>query len=240
MAGSVFVVVLAAALLHASWNAIAKAIPDRWVAAGLFGAAGLIPAGIGAATLPLPQPDSWPYIVASSLLSASYLILLMHAYHYGEFSQIYPLARGLPPLLVALFALVMLGERLNGGQLAGVALVSVALTMLVFAGGRPRPGSGLGLAAATGVLIAMYTALDGAGVRQSGHTLSYAMWRFLLEAPLLVGISWAMSGTGFWRAAARSASLGLLGGLLAMAAFAAVVWAQATCTPGVGFGASRD
>lgn len=223
----VFAVVLAAAVLHAGWNAMAKAVPDRRVAAGLLGVAGLVPSAIGVAVLPVPSPGSWPFIAASSVVSVGYLLLLTHAYHYGEFSQIYPLARGLPPLLVTVFAMVVLGERLGAAQLAGVGIVSVALTALIFTGGRPRPGTGLGLATATGVMIALYTVIDGVGVRQSGNALSYAVWRFLLESPLSIAASWALFGGGFWRAARQSAWLGLFAGLLAMTAFAAVVWAQA-------------
>jgi drug/metabolite transporter (DMT)-like permease len=226
MAGWVFAAVLGAAVLHASWNAIAKAIPDQRVAASLLSAAALVAGGIGAAVLPAPDPASWPYIATSAVLQAGYLLLLVNAYRYGEFGQVYPLARGMPPLLVTGFALAVLGERLSGGQLAGVVVVSLALTGLVFAGGRPRAGSGLGLAAATGLVIAAYSLVDGVGVRQSGQPLAYAMWLFLLQGPLVIAASRVIYGARLWRVAARPASLGLLGGVLALAAYAIVLWAQ--------------
>ena len=221
-----FIAVLAAAILHASWNAIAKAVPDQRVAAGLLSVAGLLSGAVGAAVLPAPDPGSWPFIAVSSVLQAGYLLLLVRAYRYGEFGQVYPLARGLPPLLVTVFSLAVLGERLTVGQLAGVVVVSLALTALVFAGRRPAPATGLWLAAATGVLITSYTIVDGVGVRQSGHSLSYAAWLFLAHGLLVLGASWAMYGRGYVRAAAPSARLGLLGGVLAMTAYATVLWAQ--------------
>jgi drug/metabolite transporter (DMT)-like permease len=226
MAGVVFAAVLGAAVLHASWNAIAKAVPDQRVAASLLSAAALVAGGIGAAVLPAPDPASWPYLVTSAVLQSGYLLLLVNAYRYGEFGQVYPLARGMPPLLVAVFALAVLGERIAGGQLAGVVVVSLALTGLVFAGGRPRAGSGLGLAAATGLVITAYTLVDGVGVRESGQPLSYAMWLFLLQGPLVITASRVMYGARLWRVAARSAPLGLLSGVLALAAYAIVLWAQ--------------
>jgi drug/metabolite transporter (DMT)-like permease len=226
MAGLVFAAVLGAAVLHASWNALAKAIPDQRVAAGLLAAAGMVPGAAGAALLPAPEPAAWPYLVASAILQAGYLLLLVHAYRYGEFGQVYPLARGLPPLLVTVFSLSVLGERLSGGQLAGVVVVSLALSALVFAGRPLVAGTGLWLAAATGVVIAAYTVVDGVGVRRSGHPLSYAMWLALLDGALVVAASWAMYGRGYVRAAAGSARLGLLGGVLAAAAYAIVLWAQ--------------
>jgi drug/metabolite transporter (DMT)-like permease len=226
MAGVVFAAVLGAAVLHASWNAIAKAVPDQRVAASLLSMAGLVPSAVVAAVLPAPDPASWPYLATSAVLQAGYLLLLVNAYRYGEFGQVYPLARGMPPLLVTVFALAVLGERIGGGQLAGVIVVSLALTGLVFAGGRPRAGSGLGLAAATGLVITAYTLVDGVGVRESGQPLAYAMWLFLLQGPLVIGASRMIYGARLWRVAARSAPLGLLGGVLALAAYAIVLWAQ--------------
>lgn len=221
-----FAAVLVAAVLHASWNAIAKMIPDQRMAAGLLGAVGIVPGALGAAALPAPQRACWPLLAASSILSASYLLLLVHAYRFGEFGQVYPLARGLPPLLVAAFSLTALGERLSGGQLAGVVLVSMALTALVFADGRPKSPSGIGLAVATGVVVAADSIVDGVGVRMSGHPLSYAMWLFLLQGPLAVAASRVLSGPGYWTAMARSARLGVIGGLFVVAAYSTVLWAQ--------------
>lgn len=225
MAAPVLLLLLVAAAAHASWNAIAKAIPDQLAAAGLLSAAGAAAGAAGVLVLPPPDRACWPFIAVSSVLQAGYLLLLVRAYRSGEFSQVYPLARGLPPLLVTVASVGLLGERLTGGQLAGVLLVSLALTGLVFSGGRPRSGSGL--AAATGAVIATYTVVDGVGVRQSGgHALSYATWLFLLQGVLVLAVCRAMFGPGLGSQMARSAGPGLLGGLLALAAYATVLWAQ--------------
>jgi drug/metabolite transporter (DMT)-like permease len=226
VAGVVFMVVLGAAVMHACWNAIAKAIPDHRVAAGLMALVGLGAGGVGVAVLPSPLPASWPFLGTSVVLQAGYLLLLTRAYRYGEFGQVYPLARGLPPLLVAGFSVTVLGERLSPGQLAGVVVVSLALTGLVFAGSRPRPGTGLGLAAVTGAVIACYTLVDGVGVRYSGQPLSYAMWLSFGQAPLVLAAARGLFGRGFGRALAGSVRLGLLCGALALVAYALVLWAQ--------------
>jgi drug/metabolite transporter (DMT)-like permease len=226
MAGLVFVAVLAAAVVHASWNAIAKLVPDQLVSAGLLASAGMGAGAAGAAVLPPPAPDSWPFIAVSSVLQAVYLLLLVHAYRHGEFGQVYPLARGLPPPLVTVVSWTLLGERLTLGQLGGVAVVSAALAALVFAGGRAAVDPGLGLAAVTGVVIAAYTLVDGVGVRQSGHAVSYAMWLFFLQGWLVLAASRLRYGRGFGPALVRSARLGLAGGVLALVAYATVLWAQ--------------
>jgi drug/metabolite transporter (DMT)-like permease len=227
MDGLVFAAVLGAAVLHAAWNAITKAVPDQLVAAGLLSVAAAVPGAVGAAILPPPDPAAWPYIAVSSVLQTGYLLLLVHAYRYGEFSQVYPLARGLPPLLVTAFSLAVLGEQLTGGQLAGVIVVSLALIALVFVGRVPTATStGLWLAAGAGVLIASYTVVDGVGVRESGQLLSYTAWLFLVDGVLGLGASWVMYGRGYPRAAVRSAPLGLSGGALASIAYGIVLWAQ--------------
>lgn len=222
----VFAALLGAAALHASWNAIAKAIPDPWVASGLLSLAGVGVGAVGVAVLPAPAPESWPFLAISSVLQSGYLLLLVQAYRYGDFSQVYPLARSLPPLLVTAVSLAVLGERLTAGQLTGVIVVSLALTALVFAGGRPRPGTGLGLAALTGVVISCYTLVDGVGVRASGAALSYAMWLFLLQGPIVLAVGRVQYGRGFGRALTGSAPLGLLGGVLGLVAYGIVLWAQ--------------
>lgn len=226
MSAVVFGAVLAAAVLHASWNAIAKSIPDQLAAAGLISVAGTVAGVVGAVLLPPPDPAAWPFIAGSAVLQSGYLLLLVYAYRDGEFGQVYPLARGLPPLLVTVVSLSVLGERLTGGQLAGVVQVSLALTGLVFAGGRPRAGSGLGLAALTGIVIAAYTLVDGVGVRVGANPLSYIAWLFLLQGALVLPVCAALAGRSFGRALRRSAPLGLLGGVLAAVAYGIVVWAQ--------------
>ena len=229
MPGTVFIAVLVAAVLHAGWNAIAKSIPEQPVAAGLIAVAGTVGGAVGVWFLPAPEPAAWPYLAGSAVLQTGYLILLVHAYRHGEFSQVYPLARGLPPLLVTGVSLGVLGERLTAGQLAGVVLVSLALTGLVFTGSGPdgrRSWTGLRLAAGTGLVIAAYTVVDGVGVRRAGDPLGYVAWLFLLQGGLVLGVSAALAGPGFGAAVRRSAPIGLLGGVLAMVAYGIVVWAQ--------------
>lgn len=229
MTPTVVAAVLAAAVLHATWNALAKAIPDRLVASALLGLTFVPIAAVGVLLAPAPARASWPYLAGSAVLQAAYLLLLVSAYRYGEFGKVYPLARGSSPLLVTAVSVPLLGDHLSGGQLAGVAVVSAALCWLVFAGGRPPAGSwrGLGLALATGVTIAAYTLVDGVGVRHSGTPLGYAAWLFLLQGPLVVAVCAVRAGNGFAAGLARWWPRGVLGGTLSIAAYGIVLWAQA-------------
>ena len=206
-------VVLVAAVLHAVWNAIAKAVPDRVVTFALMGATH---AGVAVLTLPFvaaPARAAWPWLAASALVHGVYNAGLLWSYRLGDFNRVYPLARGLGPLLVAVVAGTVLGEALGPGQLAGVVVVSGGIAGLTLAGGgllADRPA--LAAAAATGVTIAAYTLLDGIGVRRSGSVLGYAAGLFLLHG-LQVCVWAALVRRGALVAAARRhAGVGLAAG----------------------------
>jgi len=218
--------VLCSALLHAGWNTAAKSIGDRWAASALMGCAY---GGIGLVAvliLPLPGAAAVPFVAASVLLQVGYLLLLTSAYQHGDMSGLYPLIRGLAPLLVTAVSVAVLHEHLTGWALAGVAVLCVALLTLAFAHGRPRRGHGIGLAVATGCCIAAYSLVDGVGVRHSDHVLGYAAWLFFLQGPLLVGICWWRGGADFAGRLRRHAGKGLTGGAVSLVVYAVVVWAQ--------------
>ena len=218
--------VLLSAVLHATWNAIAKAIPDRMVAAAWFGAVAVVCGAVGVFALPAPTAAAWPFLVGSAVLQVGYVLLLTAAYALGEFSRVYPLARGLSPVLVTVVAVGVLGEQLTGAELAGIAVVCAALGTLVFARGVPQRGDGLGLAALTGVTIAGYSLLDGVGVQRSGSVFGYTAWLFLLHGSLLLVVARLADGPGLATRAAAFVRPGLAGGVLTVVAYGIVLWAQ--------------
>lgn len=214
--------VLGAAVLHAIWNALAKLIPDRLVASALIGT-GFTLVGIGWVWIaPPPAPASWPYLATSAVLQTLYVLLLTAAYAHGDFSRTYPIARGIAPVVVTAVAVGLLGEHLTPAQLAGVALVVIALIALGAA------GRSLGLALATGVVIGGYSLVDGVGVRLADSVTGYTSWQLLLHGPLLVLTAVALArGTARLRGLGRRiTATGLIGGLLSVAAYAIVLWAQ--------------
>src|ERR1700685_2164611 len=113
---SVTLAVLAAAVTHAVWNAIAHGIKDQTLAFALIGVGGAavsVPLVIVAA---FPRPASWPYLLASVGIHVFYNLLLMQCYRLGEFSQVYPLARGISPLGVTGLAALFGHEHLGLSQ----------------------------------------------------------------------------------------------------------------------------
>ncbi len=222
----VILVVLGAAVLHATWNAMAHGAPDRVAGFALFElAAGVI--GLVAVLVMGPPPAGTSgYIIASALLHLAYLGGLLASYQLGQFSQMYPLARGTSPWVVALVSIVVLHQTLAVLELAGVLLVSAGLIALVFIG---RPGRGqvpaLFAAIATGLMIASYTVVDGVAVHKM-PVATYMGWVFMLQGfavPLAV-LAWR--GPRAFDLPRPAILSGLAGGVVSMVAYGLVLWAQ--------------
>ncbi|MDF1489427.1 EamA family transporter [Tessaracoccus caeni] len=228
MSGAVLLAVLASALMHAAWNVIAKAIPDRLVSSALIGLAYLVAGAIGCVILPVPEPASWPALIASAFLQSLYLLLLTAAYARTDFSVAYPLTRGLAVLGVTVLSLTVLGERLHALQMIGVVLVIGALLALAFLRHPRSTRTGLLLALAVGACVTGYSFVDGVGVRVAGTALGYAAWLFLLQgvAIPLSCLLLARDRRAHLRGIRRHARIGMVGGLLSLAAYTIVVWAQ--------------
>lgn len=221
--------VLLAAVLHAVWNAVAHAIDDQLIGFALIGAAITVGAVAIVLASPAPSSASWPFLAGSAALHVTYNLLLMRCYRLGEFGQVYPLARGTSPWLVALAAAVFVGEQLSVIRLVGVVVISFGLGTLVFVGGVPTRAARPAIAAAvlTGVVIATYTTVDGLGVRTAGTVAGYTGWLFLLQGPVLPLAAVVARRGRLWRQVRPHLLAGLAGGLMSLAAYALVLWAQA-------------
>jgi len=232
--------VLVAAVAHATWNAIAHGIKDQLVAFGLIGVGSLVVAVPLILASPFPLAACWPYLLGSVFIHVFYNLLLMRSYRYGQFGQVYPLARGTSPLVVTVLAAVFAAERPSPPQIGGVLMVCCGLGVLVFAGRRAGAsgasgGSGrsggsraaLLAAGATGLTIASYTTVDGLGVRLSGSSVAYIGWLMLLESMCVP--AWALLQRrrevldGLSRRVLLS---GVSAGALSVLAYGLVLWAQ--------------
>jgi drug/metabolite transporter (DMT)-like permease len=222
---SVTLAVLAAALTHATWNAIAHGIKDQTLAFALIGVGGIvvaIPLVIFAAA---PRSDCWPYLAASIVIHVFYNLLLMRCYRLGEFGQVYPLARGTSPLVVTILAAIFVHEHLALPQIAGVLVVSGGLAALVVAGRRPSRAAFLA-AIGTGLTIAAYTTVDGVGVRLSHSPIGYIGWLMLLESLGVPMFALIRRRDVLLKQRPRILLSGLAAGALSVLAYGLVLWAQ--------------
>jgi drug/metabolite transporter (DMT)-like permease len=222
---TVFGILLFAALLHASWNAIVKAGTDKlYSAISVSGSAALI----ALVLLPFsPQPAiaSWPYLAISCALQVVYTVLVAKTYQVSDMSQTYPLMRGTAPLLVALVSVLVLGESLSGLAWGGIGVVCLSILTMAFAG-RLHARKGIWLALINACFIAGYTLVDGTGVRLSETALGYTLWTFFMNGFCL--LCWAMVARR--RAASHYLRLhwkkGLLGGVGTMGSYGLALWAM--------------
>jgi drug/metabolite transporter (DMT)-like permease len=225
---SVTLLVLGAGVLHAVWNAIASAIEDKFLAFGLMAVSYTVIAAVALPLTGMPASAAVLFALVSAALHLAYNLALMQSYRLGDFGHTYPLARGTAPLLVAAGAWVFANEHLDGLQLAGIATVAGGLTAIVFAGGRLTRADLPATVAAilTGAAIASYTVVDGLGVRHAHNTFGYAALLFLLQGPVLVVAVVAVRRRDLARATPAHLAAGLAAGVLALAAYGIVIWAQ--------------
>ena len=222
---AVTLAVLAAAVTHAVWNAIAHGIKDQMLAFALIGVGGILAAIPLIILAALPRSSSWPYLLGSVAIHVFYVLLLMQCYRLGEFSQVYPLARGVSPLVVTILAAVFVGEHLALSQIAGVVVMSAGLAFLVF-GGR-RPGKAAFLAAiGTGLTIAAYTTVDSVGVRLSASPAGYIGWLMLLQSLEVPMFALVRRRHVLLKQPRRILMSGLAAGALSLLAYGLVLWAQ--------------
>jgi len=224
--------ILGAALLHAIWNALIKGSGNRGLTMGMIN----IGHGfLGLAMILLYSPpavESWPFIAASTFIHFFYYVFLVAAYRYGDLSQVYPVARGVAPVLVALGAQVFAGEFLPPLAWVGILLVSFGTGSLVFVrAGVVTSRKATAAALVTGLTIAAYSVADGLGVRVSQSPLGYIGWLFLFECMAGFGFLW------YERAAIPAAPrgrwlLGLAGGLISATAYGMAIYAKDLTTLG--------
>ncbi|MFJ8888792.1 EamA family transporter [Streptomyces sp. NPDC102402] len=226
----VAVAVLAAAITHASWNAIAHAIRDQLLSFTLISGGGVVIGLVLACFAPLPAAGAWPYLLVSAALHVAYMVLLMRSFALGDFGQMYPIARGTAPLVVTVLAAVLLGERPDAWATAGVAVASAGLVGLALwgirgSGERPRWPAILA-ALGTGLAIAGYTTVDGAGVRASGTPLGYVGWLMAVQGVVIPAYAYWRRRHELVTQLRPFVGRGLLGATLSVSAYGLVLWAQ--------------
>ena len=220
--------VLVAALLHATWNTLIKFSGERLLVIACMDSVALLFVLLAVGFVSLPPLEIWPWIIASALFELLYRYLLIQAYRVGDLGLVYPLMRGLSPLVVLALTLVFAGEVLSTQQIVGILLIPFGMLCLLWqgGGGDRLPWSMLPVVALIGLCIGCYTFLDGQALRRWSHPLDYLVWLTLLSAwpfPLLAMVRKRAAFSLFWRTQWR---LGLSVGLCVLLSYALVLWAM--------------
>jgi drug/metabolite transporter (DMT)-like permease len=227
MSAAVFFAVLFAALLHAGWNAVVKLGLDRFSSILVLA---LFQSAIAALLLPFfpwPAAEAWPWLLAGSMLHTGYKLFLIRAYRHGELSQVYPLARGAAPMLVALAGAILLGERLGIVAIGAVAAIVAGILLMAFGSGEGLRLSRTGLAWALGTagFTASYTMVDGYGARLSGTAAGFSLWLFLIDGLFMVSVALATRGPAAFAAVRPVWRGGLAAGAMSLGSYWIAIWA---------------
>ncbi|MDH3688968.1 MAG: DMT family transporter [Gammaproteobacteria bacterium] len=219
-------VVLCAALLHAIWNALVKRGGDRLLALASVSFVGLLMAVVLIPWVRPPHQLSWVFLGVSVVLHAGYHFFLLQSYRFGDLSHVYPLARGMAPLLVAGGAALLADEWLSRPATVGVLLACVGIISLAFENGRPWKNDSRPLVYSMGTsgFIAAYTVMDGMGVRASASPLGYICWLFLLDGLILTLFALWRRRMATWSFLQTEWRIYIVGGIAATSAYGLVIY----------------
>lgn len=221
----IVLLILFAALLHASWNALLRGGADRLWSMTIMCVAVAIASALIALFLAPPAEASWCYAVLSAVLHVGYNLFLVRSYKVGDLGQTYPISRGSSPILITLAASVFAGETVSFNAMLGITLVSGGIISLAFHRRRFAVPS-LPYALGTGVFIAAYSVTDGIGARLSGAPLAYTVWMCALWGVLMPMVYIGLRGTHSLFRVRPGFATAFSGGLVSLLAYAIIIYAM--------------
>ena len=181
------VLALAAAVLHASWNLLIARSDDLEGATAVVLVVGLVVGAPVALATWNVHASAIPFLVAASFLQLGYISLLVGAYGRADMSVVYPLARGVAPVIVLLVAVVALGASVSPAQATGVALVGAGVLLVRGLRLEAAAARGILLSLAVAGCIAAYTLVDKHGVEHAGP-LAYVELEMVLPTLVYAGV----------------------------------------------------
>lgn len=222
---ALYVLVLVAAVAHASWNAMVKNSGDRLLMLVSIRVVGLLSGLAVAALVPFPSIESIPFLLAAATVHYLYYALMLNAYRVGDMSQVYPIARGIAPLLVAVLAALLAGEFLGPLSVLAVFLLSAGVFLLAQSGHTVNRKAVV-FALLTGVAIAGYSFLSGLGIRKSQSLLGYIAWLEIATGVGMVSVAYVRRKPVLVEFARKQWRSGLIAGLLSVTGYAIALWAM--------------
>lgn len=223
---TIFIAVISAALLHALWNAVVKGSKDKHLSmsAVVLGHAPF--AALALLFVPAPAMESWPWLAGGIVLHFGYQLFLLNAYKIGDLTQVYPIARGTAPILVAAVSVLVLGVTLSSVELLAIAIIGIGIMSLSLVRQRDglRNGRAATMAFTTGCFIASYSLVDGLGARQAGTAVGFYSWLTIINA-LMFALVMGLTRPGLLRRLpSEAAPAFIFGGGASFAAYGLVIW----------------
>jgi drug/metabolite transporter (DMT)-like permease len=227
MSIGVFLAVLAAAFLHALWNALIKQGTSK---VGGMVILSIVEIPIGLTVVALSPPialEAVPWLLASGCTHFCYKFFLCYAYERGDLSRVYPIARGAAPMVVALVGAFLLADAVSQTQYMAIALLAAGILLMsrgVFTSGENRRL--LPFALGSAMATAAYTMLDGMGARVSGSAAAYVAWVFVVDGLIFTTGMLALRGTAVIPRDGLAWRMGAMASAASYGAYAVSIWAM--------------
>ena len=221
----VFLLILFAALCHAGWSTIVKHHKSFSIM-GMTCIVEIIVFTPLVFFVPFPSLEIWYFIIASVILHGFYRLSVIYSYKFGDLSFVYPIARGGSSLLIVILTLIILQEYISLLGFVGILTACIGIFLISYSKNHKFNFSAFILAASTALLIAIYTIIDGMGVRLSENKFSYLFWLLLLNGIPLLLISIFSKEKLLSNLNTKIIYWGIPAGILAILSYGIVVWSM--------------
>lgn len=227
--------VLFSAVLHASWNMLAKRSADPLAFIFAFNVVSVvvyaIPAIVVLTRHPIPA-DGWPFIATTGTLHIVYMLTLAAAYRHGALSLTYPVARGTGVLLVPILAVPILSENPTIAGAVGIGAILCGLLAMAMPGRAGTPTEltseqrkGMLFAFITGLAIASYSLVDKNGVGHV-HPMVYVYAIFVISTIGMAPIVLAQKRAALLNEWRTNRVAVLIGGVLPLGTYLVILLAM--------------
>lgn len=226
---------LAAAMLHAAFGALQKGRHDPWLTRGAVDVCyGLVAAPFAFFVVPWPEPHMWLIFAGAWAIHLVYKLLQAWAYTKGAYTVVYPVVRGAAPLFTVFGAYLLFEERFTALQWLGVVVLLAGIFGLAgynlrkLESQRDTLHAALGLAALTGVFVALYTTFDAYGIRATANPFTFLAWFFMIDGlvmPFIAAARWRRMSLQARPALGPLMTRGAIGAVIALLSFGAIMMA---------------
>ena len=222
-----------AAFLHAIFGALQKGKFDPWLMrAAIDLSYGLMALPFALFIVPWPEYFMWPIFLGAFVLHTAYKVMQAMAYSRGAFTVVYPIVRGIGPLLTVIVAYFVFSESFNYTQWFGVMILLFGILGLAVYNirfllkGRETLATALIFACITGILVAFYTTYDAYGIRATANPFTFLAWFFLIDGIAMPIIAFFKSKETIRYGELKSLiPRGIIGGLIAFFSFGSIMLA---------------
>jgi len=180
--------------------------------------------------VPLPTPQLWAALGLAAMVHWFYQFAMIRALHRGDLSLVFPVMRGLAPLLTAIMATLFLRETPSLFGWAGLVIATAALIVFAMPDNKgeahpPLKRAALFWAVITAIGIAAYSVTDARGTRMAETFTTFVVWLFLIDwIGITVATIWIRREKA-WSHIKPRIKDGAIAGALGSVSYGAALWA---------------